>query len=156
MARDLATSSGRYGDNDSKDDYSFDGEGNKSRPKHQAVARTRPSSSSTSTAAAVAATDQKKKNKSPLKVFNKLRYKCGAIVNNEDVQFFVVLLIFVNAVTMGIATFDFITENPARDQAFERVDMAFLIIFTIELAMQFIFIMGGGYSWMDGWSLIWW
>lgn len=40
---------------------------------------------------------------------------------------------------MGIATFDFVTENKSVDQAFETTDKVFLIIFTVELCMQFVF-----------------
>ena len=80
---------------------------------------------------------------------NQLRYRCGAIVNNENVQFFIVILIAINAVMMGVGTFDFVTENPQVEQAFEITDKVFLILFTIELCMQFIF-----HGWrllLDGW-----
>ena len=82
-------------------------------------------------------------------VINQMRYRCGTIVNNENVQFFIVILIAVNAIMMGVGTFDFVTENPEVDQAFETTDKVFLIIFTIELGMQFVF-----HGWrllLDGW-----
>jgi len=50
---------------------------------------------------------------------------------------------------MGIGTFDFVTENPEVEQAFETTDQVFLIIFTVELCMQFVF-----HGWrllLDGW-----
>jgi len=83
--------------------------------------------------------------------YQQFRYKCGKIVNNKRVQLFIVSLIAINAIMMGIGTFDFVTENPNVDHAFEVVDKTFLVIFTIELAMQFIF-----YGWrlvLDGWLL---
>ncbi|CAB9498404.1 dependent L-type calcium channel subunit alpha [Seminavis robusta] len=82
-------------------------------------------------------------------MINQLRYRCGTIVNNENVQFFIVILIAVNAIMMGVGTFDFVTENPEVDHAFETTDKVFLVIFTIELVMQFIF-----HGWrllLDGW-----
>ena len=82
-------------------------------------------------------------------VVNQMRYRCGTIVNNENVQFFIVILIAVNAIMMGVGTFDFVTENPQIDDAFETTDKVFLIIFTIELCMQFVF-----HGWrllLDGW-----
>lgn len=64
-------------------------------------------------------------------------------------QFFIVILIAVNAIMMGVGTFDFVTDNPEVDEAFETTDKVFLIIFTIELCMQFVF-----HGWrllLDGW-----
>lgn len=84
-----------------------------------------------------------------LDFINQMRYRCGTIVNNENVQFFIVILIAVNAIMMGVGTFDFVTLNPQVDQAFETTDKVFLIIFTIELCMQFVF-----HGWrllLDGW-----
>lgn len=81
--------------------------------------------------------------------FNNIRLLCGKVVNHPTVQLFIIVLIVVNAVMMGIATFDFVTDNPQVDMAFEKTDLVFLIIFTIELCMQFIFL---GYKlFMDGW-----
>lgn len=77
------------------------------------------------------------------------RRLCGKIVNDERVQLFIVFLISVNGIMMGIATFDFVTDNPNVDAAFETVDLAFLIIFTIELALQCIF--HGFRLFLDGW-----
>ena len=82
-------------------------------------------------------------------MINQIRYKIGAIVNNENVQFFIVILIAVNAIMMGIGTFDFVNENPTVDEAFEQIDKVFLILFTIELGMQFVF--HGIRLFFDGW-----
>mmetsp|Transcript_58413 Transcript_58413/g.123910 ORF Transcript_58413/g.123910 Transcript_58413/m.123910 type:complete len:437 (-) Transcript_58413:149-1459(-) len=74
---------------------------------------------------------------------------CGDIVNNEKVSYCIIVLIVINAAMMGIATFDFVTDNPKVDDAFEKTDQAFLIVFSIELVMQFIF---RGYKlFTDGW-----
>ena len=84
-----------------------------------------------------------------LDMINQFRYRCGSLVNNENVQFFIVFLIAINAIMMGVGTFDFVTQNPQIDKAFEMVDKVFLWIFTVELAMQFIF-----HGWrllLDGW-----
>mmetsp|Transcript_11582 Transcript_11582/g.25403 ORF Transcript_11582/g.25403 Transcript_11582/m.25403 type:complete len:390 (-) Transcript_11582:355-1524(-) len=83
------------------------------------------------------------------RTFNKIRLLCGDIVNHPKAQLFIIVLIVVNAVMMGVATFDFVTENPAVDNAFEKTDLVFLVIFTIELGMQLIF---RGYTlFYDGW-----
>ncbi|KAL7524006.1 hypothetical protein ACHAXR_001333, partial [Thalassiosira sp. AJA248-18] len=80
---------------------------------------------------------------------NKLRLLCGSIVNHPKVTLLIIVFIVINAIMMGIATFDFVTENPKVDNAFEKTDLAFLIVFTIELIMQFIY---RGYTlFMDGW-----
>ena len=79
------------------------------------------------------------------------RYHCGVFVNHKNAQFFVVYLIAINAIMMGIGTFDFVTDNPDVENIFELIDLIFLIIFTIELGMQFCF-----YGWrmiLDGWLI---
>ena len=50
---------------------------------------------------------------------------------------------------MGIATFDFVSENPQVDNVFEKTDTVFLIIFTIELGMQLMY--HGWLLFKDGW-----
>lgn len=80
-----------------------------------------------------------------------LRYACGNFVNHNKVQLFIVTLIAINALMMGIATFDFVRENPDVSSVFETVDLVFLIIFTVELGLQFVY-----YGWrllLDGWLL---
>ena len=82
---------------------------------------------------------------------NNLRLKCGEIVNHHQVQHVIIALIIINAVMMGLATFDFVTDNPPVDSAFEVTDTVFLVIFTVELAMQLIY---HGYKlFLDGWLL---
>jgi hypothetical protein len=80
-----------------------------------------------------------------------LRKSCGEVVNNEKVQSLIVLLIAINAVMMGLATFHFVYLNPPVNAAFESVDMVFLIIFTAELILQLIY--RGLGLFLDGWLL---
>jgi len=77
------------------------------------------------------------------------RKAVGDAINHPKVQLVVIVLIMINAIMMGLATFDFVMDNPDVDRAFEITDQAFLVIFTIELVMQFIF-MGFG-IFRDGW-----
>ncbi len=70
---------------------------------------------------------------------NRLRLICGAIVNHPWVQHSIIFLTFVNAVMLGVATYDFVKENSTLNMAFETTDQAILTIFTIELVMQFLF-----------------
>mmetsp|Transcript_10745 Transcript_10745/g.31805 ORF Transcript_10745/g.31805 Transcript_10745/m.31805 type:complete len:406 (-) Transcript_10745:304-1521(-) len=83
--------------------------------------------------------------------FKWMREKCGMIVNHEKTELFIIVLIVINSIMMGIGTFDFVTENPAIDLAFQKTDKAFLIVFTIELGMQFIY--RGWRLLMNGWLL---
>jgi len=76
---------------------------------------------------------------------------CGNVVNHPKLQLAIVLLIAVNAVMMGIGTFDFVTENPNVSRAFELTDRAFLSVFTVEIGMQFIYHGVGMFA--DGWLL---
>jgi hypothetical protein len=69
----------------------------------------------------------------------KVRAFCGLIVNNSRFQIAIIVLIILNAALMGIATFDFVTEDPKIDDAFTLADRVFLIIFTIELVLQFVY-----------------
>jgi len=73
----------------------------------------------------------------------------GELVNNDRVQLFSVFLIVMNAIIMGIGTFDFVMENPNVDKAWEQMDQVFLILFTVELSMQFIY--HGPNLFADGW-----
>jgi hypothetical protein len=75
----------------------------------------------------------------------------GKIVNNYWVQLAIVLLIIINAMQMGVATFPFVQNDPAMMHSFDLVDEVFLIVFTIELGFQFIY--HGLHLFMDGWLL---
>lgn len=76
---------------------------------------------------------------------------CGELVNNPYVQIGIIILILVNAIMMGIATFGFVDNNPPVARGFELADRAFLIIFTVELGLQFIY--RGLSLFVDGWLL---
>jgi len=69
----------------------------------------------------------------------RLRDRCGNFVNNKHVETAVLVLIVLNAIMMGIGTFDFVTENQKVFNTFEIIDSAFLYIFTAELLLQFIY-----------------
>ena len=89
--------------------------------------------------------------KAPWNQWEAFRQKVGMLVNNQKVQFFIVFLIALNAMMMDIGTSKTIKENESARDAFEMVDKVFLIIFTIELGMQFIY-----HGWrilIDGWLL---
>ena len=79
----------------------------------------------------------------------KMRLTCGKVVNNEYIQVGVILLIIINSIMMGIATFDFVTEDPRVDGIFDQIDQAFLAIFTVEVGMQLIYL--GVALFGDGW-----
>lgn len=81
--------------------------------------------------------------------FNEFRLRCGEFVNQEKVQVFLVVLIAINAIMMGIGTYSFVTKDEHLSFVFQTVDLTFLIIFTIELCLQFFY-----YGWkllLDGW-----
>jgi hypothetical protein len=83
--------------------------------------------------------------------FQAFRKLCGRIVNSTRVQLFIVLLIAINAIMLGLATFDFVKDDPVTSHRFEVTDQVFLIIFTVELALQFIY---HGYRlFLDGWLI---
>lgn len=81
--------------------------------------------------------------------FRRARHAAGKVVNNERFQLFIVFLITINAIMMGLATFDFVKDNPTTRDAFETTDKAFLIVFSIELGMQFLY--HGIYLFKDSW-----
>ena len=72
-------------------------------------------------------------------IVRKFRLMCGQIVEDPRVQLFIIILIVINAIIMGIGTFNFVTDDPETDNAFETADKIFLIIFTVELALQLIY-----------------
>ena len=84
-----------------------------------------------------------------VQAISKFRRLCGTAVNHDKVQICIVSMIAINAIMMGVATFDFVTNNPAIDSAFENVDLAFLIVFTIELSLQLMY--HGLKLFLDGW-----
>lgn len=80
---------------------------------------------------------------------NTVRLICGKIINQEYVQHFIIFLILVNALLLGIGTFDFVEKDPQIQAAFDKADMALLCIFTIESGLQLIF--HGIHLFRDAW-----
>jgi Ion transport protein len=75
--------------------------------------------------------------------------RSGRIVNDQRFDIFIIAMITINSLLSGINTFDFIENNPNASQAFRIMDMSFLVIFTVELWMQFMY---RGYNlFFDGW-----
>ena len=63
-----------------------------------------------------------------------------------DVAFFEVnVLIVVNAILMGVMTFDFVTTNPMLSQKLETCDLAILTLFTFDFILQLTYL---------GWMLL--
>ncbi|KAI2501655.1 hypothetical protein MHU86_12779 [Fragilaria crotonensis] len=81
--------------------------------------------------------------------FINFRVTCGSIVNHQYVQLTMVALIAVNALLMGISTFNFVTENESVNDTFELIDRIFLILFTIELSLQLVHL--GLKLFLDAW-----
>jgi hypothetical protein len=79
----------------------------------------------------------------------RIRSLSGKVVNDSRVQILIILLISINAIMMGVATFPFVKDVPHIYHAFELVDKIFLVVFTIELAMQLIY--HGFRLFLDGW-----
>lgn len=79
----------------------------------------------------------------------KSRRYVGKLVNNEFVQLGIIVLIVINALMMGLATMDFVTENPDTTIVFGKIDKSFLVIFSVEVAMQLYYF--GFALFLDGW-----
>lgn len=84
-----------------------------------------------------------------LRWYNPIRNFCGKIVNTESFQIFIVFLIVLNAIMMGIGTYDFVEKDPSVEKAFAISDTVFLSIFTVECFLQIGY---HGYElFFDGW-----
>lgn len=62
----------------------------------------------------------------------------GNVVSNAFFKRTVIALILLDSALMGIATFDFVTENGRIQALFFNVNMAFLSLFTLELILRMI------------------
>ena len=60
------------------------------------------------------------------------------LLNPQPFNNFILLLIIINAIMMGVATFPFVKNNNDIQHIFELVDYILLIIFTLECSMQLI------------------
>jgi len=78
-----------------------------------------------------------------------LRKSSDLIVNDRRTQVFITTLIVVNSITMGLATYPFVRENPHISSIFSYIDLSFLIIYTLEFIMHFIHL--GLNVFKDGW-----
>mmetsp|Transcript_7425 Transcript_7425/g.10623 ORF Transcript_7425/g.10623 Transcript_7425/m.10623 type:complete len:244 (+) Transcript_7425:267-998(+) len=85
----------------------------------------------------------------PKGFLGKQRYLVGKFVNDGRIQAIILLMIGINAILMALATFQTIKQNASAVDAFEIIDLIFLIIFTVELGFQ-IFVHGFRLL-KDGW-----
>ena len=92
---------------------------------------------------------KKKKKKEKKSVITIFRDLCGIIVNNSIFQYVILALIVVNAAMMGIGTYDFVEDNESLSNSFDVADNVFLIIFTVELCLNFVHL--GFNLFRDGW-----
>jgi len=74
-----------------------------------------------------------------LQTINNGRKYIGEKVNDHRVQNFILLLISINSIMMGIATFPFVKENPDMSDKFDLADQIFLVIFTVESGLQLLY-----------------
>lgn len=80
------------------------------------------------------------KHSQPAIRLSEAREKLGNIVNNDRLQYCIFALIVINSIMMGVATFPVVKESPSVSSTFEQIDQIFLIIFTIEVAMQLTYL----------------
>lgn len=79
----------------------------------------------------------------------RFRLMCGELVEDPRVQLIIIILILLNAIMMGLATFDFVTNDERTNRAFDITDRVFLTLFTIESTLQLIY--RGPSLFKDGW-----
>jgi len=58
------------------------------------------------------------------------------VANKDSVQFFVIGLIIFNSILMGVATFEFVTDDEDAQETVDVVDEVILSMFTVELIMN--------------------
>jgi Ion transport protein len=61
----------------------------------------------------------------------------GSIVKKRIFRSTVIVLIIANSILLGIGTYPFVMEHEDIDEVVEVIDKVFLILFTVELAMNF-------------------
>jgi len=64
------------------------------------------------------------------------RSRAKNFMQNETVQCVLIFMIVANSILMGIATFDFVDDDPFIKDHFELVDNILLFFFTVELAIN--------------------
>jgi len=78
-----------------------------------------------------------------------IREFAGKIVEHPKFVVGMIILILINAVMMGVATFPFVKDDLEVSQIFETVDLTILIIFTVEISLNFTYLGFGIFC--DGW-----
>ena len=78
-----------------------------------------------------------------------VRKACGIIVNDGRTRMLITVVIIVNSILMGVATYPFVRDSAEVSKAFAIVDMVFLLIYTAEIILQFIY--HGFKMFVDGW-----
>ncbi len=67
-------------------------------------------------------------------------YNCQQTIreflNKPPIENTIISLIIINALMLGIGTFDFITKNTQAQGAFEIIDFIFLVVFTVEVVLR--------------------
>ena len=85
-----------------------------------------------------------------LSSFQLLRQRCGQIVDDERAQMFILILIAINSIMFGVATFPSVKNDVNVMSTFEKVDIVILVIFTIESLLQITY-NGVKRFFKDGW-----
>lgn len=88
----------------------------------------------------------------PTTIVGKIQYyrnQLGALVNHRYTQFIIILFIAINSLMLGLATCAFVKDDAQVNLIFETTDQIFLIIFTVELVCQFIYL--GWFLFCDPW-----
>jgi hypothetical protein len=80
-----------------------------------------------------------------------LNVNCTDLVENHTFQIFILMCICINSLMLGMVTFPIIKDDPALSAIFDTADMVFLVIFTVDIALQ-LFSRGAKYF-RDGWPL---
>jgi len=78
-----------------------------------------------------------------------IRNEVGRLVNLGPIQWALMGMIIANSLILGALTF--LHDNPVATQALETVDLAFLIIFSVELVAQFFYL--GIQFFKNGWLM---
>ena len=88
----------------------------------------------------------------PTTIVGRIQYyrnQLGALVNHRYTQFIIILFIAINSLMLGLATCAFVKDDAQVNLIFETTDQIFLIIFTVELVCQFIYL--GWFLFCDPW-----
>jgi len=83
--------------------------------------------------------------------FQRSRRIVGSSVNNALVQLFIIILIVANAILMGVSTTERVRNDLPLAKVIDNVDRAFLLIFTVETAMQLYYF---GFALFLDWWLV--